>query len=83
MGEKKPDVTLSDGREIVFDLTKISMREYRHLFEDGQAAEEGDEMIGRCCGMTADEVANLSYLDYRRFVTAFFKTAREPLADPL
>ena len=82
MEATKPDVTLSDGREIVFDLNRISIREYRALFDREQS--EGDEYatLAKAAGMTADEVGALGYEDWRRFGQAFFKKAREPLADP-
>ena len=75
------DVTLSDGREITFDLLKISQKEYRALFSNAQPDTEGDEIVGRCCGMSAEEVGDLPQPDYRRLVRAFFKRASEPLDD--
>lgn len=76
------DVTLSDGREVEFDLYKISMAEYRALLEVGQPPEEGDEMVARIIGWKADEVASLPYPDYRKLIRAFFRKASSPLDDP-
>lgn len=76
------DLTLSDGRDITFDLSAYTVREYRSLFNRDQAAEEGDEIVGRAAGLTVDEVGSLAHVDYKRLLTAFFKRASEPLADP-
>ncbi len=76
------DVILSNGREIVFDLLKVSQKEYRALFSNEQPDVEGDAIIGRACGLSAEEVADLPQPDYRRLVRAFFKKASEPLDDP-
>lgn len=76
------DVILSNGREISFDLLKVSQKEYRALFSPEQPDTEGDAIIGRSCGLSADEVADLPQPDYRRLVRAFFKKASEPLDDP-
>ena len=76
------DITLSDGREITFDLNKISIKEYRALFKPEQPDTEEYKLLARVSGLTADEVGNLGYDDWRRFARAFFEKAREPLADP-
>ena len=77
-----PDLTLEDGREITFDLNKITLREFRALVDPARPDEEGDELLGRCAGLDKDEIANLPYPEYRRLTKAFFARAREPLADP-
>lgn len=76
------EVKLSDGRGLVFDLSKITISEFRALLDPARNEGEGDELLGRCVGLTADEIGALPYPDYRVLVEAFYKTAREPLADP-
>jgi hypothetical protein len=76
------DVTLHDGRDLSVDLHKITIREYRSLFDRAQPQENEDALIARCVGMTLDEYLSLSQPDYRRVGEAFLKRAREPLADP-
>jgi hypothetical protein len=76
------DVTLADGREIEFDLSKITIEEYRALFDPTQPNEEEYEILAKCARLKADEVRKLSLADWKRFGGAFFKKAREPLADP-
>ncbi|MCJ7528977.1 MAG: hypothetical protein MUO37_12935 [Methyloceanibacter sp.] len=77
-----PDVTLSDGRDLVIDLGKITISEFRALLDPAQAEHEGDKLIGRCVGLSAEKVGALSYPDYRLLTREFFRKAREPLADP-
>lgn len=75
------DITLKDGREITFDLDKITIKEYRALFETSQD-EEDYATIAKASGLNPDDVAGLSYSDWRRLTRAFFKKAAEPLEDP-
>jgi hypothetical protein len=76
------DVTLSSGREITFDLYQISLSEFRNLLDPARPNDEGDAIIGRAIGMTAEQVEALPYPDYRRIVRALFERARNPLDSP-
>ncbi len=75
-------VILSDGREVKYDLTKITISEYRALFDKNQAAEEEDTILARVVGMELDEFQALPLPDWRLVVENFFVRAREPLTDP-
>jgi hypothetical protein len=76
------DITLSDGRQVVIDLNRVSMREFRALLDKDQKMEEGDATLAKAVGMAPEELLGLGHTDYRLLVAAFFKAAREPLADP-
>lgn len=76
------DITLSDGRELTADLSQLTIGQYRQLLNPQQEQVEEDETIGRVFGLTAVEVVNLPYPDYRRLTSVFFKRAADPLADP-
>jgi hypothetical protein len=76
------NVTLSDGRTVEIDLNRVSMREFRALLDKDQKMEDGDATLAKAVGMTPEEVLSLGHTDYRQLVAAFFKAAREPLADP-
>jgi len=75
------DVVIGN-REVIIDLSKLTIAEFRSLFDKEQKQEDEDEIMARVCGMTAEELRELSYLDYKKLTTAFFKKARDPLADP-
>lgn len=72
-------VKISDGSEIGLDLYKLSVAEYRSMF-DGAEAET--EAVAKVTGLTVDQVTALPWPDYRQIVAALVKAAREPLADP-
>jgi hypothetical protein len=76
------NVTLHDGRVVGIDLHRIPMREFRKLLDTDQPQAEGDATLAKAVGLSVDELLDLSQPDYRALVTAFFKAAREPLADP-
>ena len=79
--KKKADLVLSDGREVNFDLTKVTMREWRSMFKDDTPIDKEDEFAAKVGGLTVDEYLDLSLLDNRRFWDAFMKKRREPV-DP-
>lgn len=68
--------------EIEIDMSRITIREYRSLFDKSQSQDAEDAIIARVCGITVDELLDLTQPDYRRLVKRFFEKAREPLADP-
>ncbi len=76
------ELTLSDGRALKVDLTKISIKEYRRLFAESTTPDEEDELLAPCFGLTLEEWQSLSYPDYKAATKAFFEAARNPLADP-
>ncbi len=64
------------------DLNRITIREYRSLFDKEQKQEDEDAVIAKACGITVDELLGLSQPEYRKCIKAFFDKAREPLTDP-
>ncbi len=77
-----PDVTLANGRDLTFDLSKITISEFRLLFDPAQKEHEGDALVGRCAGLSVKEIGALPYPDYRLLMREFFRKAREPFANP-
>ena len=78
--DKKPDCVLSDGREVFIDLTKVTIAEWRTMFDKDSTTEEGDAILAKCAGLK--DVGKLNVMDYKRVAAAMFKRFREPLADP-
>lgn len=76
------DVTLSDGREITINLGKVTVKEWRALFDPKQPDDEEYTIVGKAAGMTAEQVGSLSLPDWQRLYRAMLKKAQEPLADP-
>jgi hypothetical protein len=78
--EKQPDLTLSDGRAITFDLNKMTVKEWR-AFIDEITVDTEDELMERCAGVETGTIAALGYEDWRLFAKAFYKRVREA-SDP-
>ena len=74
-------VTLPSGIEVNLDLNKITLAEYRSLFDD-HSPDEDDAIIAHASGMTVEELQVLGYTDYRALITHFWEKAKDPLADP-
>lgn len=71
-----------DLNDIRVDMSRITIKEYRALFDKGQAQADEDGTIAKACGITVDELLELSQPDYRRLIARFRKAAMEPLDDP-
>jgi hypothetical protein len=76
------DVTLSDGRELDINLNRITLREWRALFDTDQKPEDEDATLSKVVDLTVEEYQSLPYLDFRLVAQAIFTKAREPLASP-
>jgi hypothetical protein len=77
------DVTLSDGREITIDLSKITWQEHLGLFDPAESDDRSDKTIAKTCGLDyKKEFCKLSVLDAKRITEAYFRVSREPLANP-
>ena len=72
------DLTLKDGREINFDLSQMTIAEYRSLFDPEKKADDGDGIIAKVTGLTEADITALPYPEYKRVAKAFFKKAAEP-----
>ena len=68
--------------DYTFDLSQITIAEYRKLAESSIFDPATDAILAKCAGVTVEEIAELSQPAYRRMLREFFKAASEPLADP-
>jgi hypothetical protein len=76
------DLTLSDGREITIDLSKMTLREYQELFNPKKPLSYENEILSKVTGLTVDEYLDLSFPESRKLWKIFKKKALDPLADP-
>lgn len=76
------DVTLSDGREIEFDLKAITISEWREIFDPKTTVDDEDGIMARVSGLSVEELRDLSLEDWKRIWHALRRKVREPLADP-
>lgn len=74
------DYVLEDGTEIEFNLSKINVREFRGMLDPKESVDISDEKLGRCAGLTLEEVQTLPFTDYQGLGAAFFRKSRNPLS---
>jgi len=71
---------LSNGKEIEFDWTKVSQRDFLLLASQGTNNDHADEIIGKLVGMSAEELGDLNVIDHRSVAIAMWKSY-EKMAD--
>lgn len=76
-----PDCTLSDGREIIFDLRKLTVTEYRAMFDDASKFEDEEIVLARVAGLSVEELHATTLYDNKLLWREFFRICREPLKD--
>jgi hypothetical protein len=70
--------TLSDGKEVNFDFSKVTRKEYRALFDASQSNEAGDEVVSRITGLTVEQLDNMIQLDWARLIREIVRRANNP-----
>ena len=65
---------LTNGAEIDFDWSAISTKEWRLLLDKETDLETNDTIVGKVVGMTADELTDLSPVDYRIIANGLFES---------
>lgn len=73
---------ISNGQVVELDLNRVTVREYRAMFDASQPQAEEDATLAKAYGMTVEQITELSLVDYKRLAREFFDAARNPLADP-
>lgn len=65
------------------NLRKITVSEWRALFESTQPEHEGDETLAKVSGMSVADIRDLPLYDYRALFKAIMDKAAKPLeSDP-
>lgn len=70
-------VELSNGAKIEYDWSAITQKEWRMLLDKETDVETNDIIVGKLIGMTADELAELNPLDYRKVAVGIWDSFRE------
>ena len=70
-------VELSNGAMLTYDSIAISQEEWRFLLDKETATETNDLIVGKLVGMTADELAELNPLEYRKVAVGIWESFRE------
>jgi hypothetical protein len=72
---------LKSGKEVKIDLYALSVADVRSLLDVKKKQHEGDELLGKAVGMTAEELAALPFPDYRKITRVFWQCISDPLKD--
>lgn len=64
------------------DLTRITMREWRELWNPETPAEREDELFAKILGITPDEWLDMPQPEVRRYARLVLKAGTEPMSDP-
>ena len=72
---------LKSGKEITVDLYNLTVSDVRALLDVKKKQHEGDELLGKAVGMTAEELAELPFPDYRKLTRFFWQCVTDPLKD--
>lgn len=76
------DCKLSNGSEVVVDLSKITVKEYDGLKSPAFMDEAGYSLIEKCTGLKKADIEPLPMDDLRKIVGAIVKKASKPITDP-
>lgn len=72
-----PDVTLSTGQEVTFDLSNTTIGKYSALFDPQQPEAEEFGTIAQLAGLDTERVRSLKYPDWKRLIGAIVKRVNE------
>ena len=76
-------VTLSDGRELSLDFSKVTTKEMRLALSAESTTEDTDAVLAKIAGVTYTELIEvISFLDYKVIGKAILDNVRNPLEDP-
>lgn len=70
-------IELSNGAKIEYDWSAITQKEWRILLDKETDVETNDLIVGKLVGMTADELAELNPIDYRKIAVGIWDSFRE------
>ena len=76
------DIALKDGTPIEIDVGMMTVADWRLFVSQESTRDQEDEIIGKCTGMTGEEVKQLPWNTWRAVVKEIVRQCREPLADP-
>jgi hypothetical protein len=76
------DYTLPDGREITFDLDKLTYGQWLGIHSPTESEERTDKTLARVAGLELKDIKALPILEFKRLIAALRKRVQEPLTDP-
>lgn len=74
-------IELKKTGTVTIDLFTLTVKDVRDLGNPKQKTAEGDEIMGRACGLTVEQLSAMPYPEYRKLVRFFWKCITDPLKD--
>ena len=68
-------------RKITIDLYALTVQDVRDLLDVKKKAHEGDVILSKVVGLTAEELQAMPYPDYRKLTKFFWQCVNDPLKD--
>ena len=78
MERSKPDVILSDGREVVIDLNKITLLEFDDLQSEEQTRLQELAVMSKVVGFDLSEIGFADYIKIQQAFVAKCKQLSNP-----
>lgn len=76
------EVTLSTGKVIEVDTSKVTFGEWRKFFSSRGTQKEDDAFVEKITKLKPSEQEDMLRDDYRRMLQVIIKVGSEPLTDP-
>lgn len=71
-------ITLSTGRKIEIDLSKVTRLDYKKFVDPRGNLSDEDTFVSKACGMTIEQVNELSEPEFRELVQEIFNERNSP-----
>ena len=78
MPQIEADLTLSDGKEVIFDLKKMTRQEYRDLHNPAYTDENDDLVLAKITGIDIEELRVMNMEDYSRLIWQLIRKVQQP-----
>jgi len=72
-------IDLKKTGTVTVDLDNLTVLDVRNLLDVKKKSREGDEILGKAVGMSADEIGEMPYPEYRKLIRFFWDCVNDPL----
>ena len=77
-----PKIFLTDGRELIPDMSKMTIKDFRELVDPETSEDDGDKIMARIVGITLEDIQGLSYDNWRLIAGKILAYSQEPPPKP-
>lgn len=76
------ELTLKGGKVINVDVGELTVAEWRKFAGPQGTVKDENAVVTKCTGLSADEIEELNYQDFRRVIREIVRVAQSPMSDP-